>query len=64
MTDEPGSTGAPGTAAASTEGSSPPVTASRAGSSVTWTHPPSRVMPIGITSYRLRSIEASMFRRP
>ncbi len=59
-----GTTCEPGSAIASTEGSWPSVTASRSGASATWTQLPSVVMPIGMTSYRERSMDLSMLPPP
>ena len=58
-TTSPPRVGSPGSATAvaegSTDGSSRPWIASRSGSSVPSTHPPSRVMPTATTSNRSRS---------
>src|ERR1700735_1844359 len=59
-----GTTAAPGSAIDSTEGSSPSVMTSLPGSSATCTQLPSRVMPIGTTSYTSRSIALSMLPPP
>src|SRR3984885_3185506 len=55
-----GVTDTPGVATASTEGLAPDVSASRAGSPEVSTHRPSRVMPIGTTSYRCGSMPPRM----
>ena len=62
--DGPGTTCAPGSATASTDGSWPPAAASLAGSSAASTQPPSRVIPTGTTSYLSRSIDPSMLPPP
>ena len=59
-----GTTWLPGCATASTDGSTPPVTASRAGSSAASTQLPALVMPTGTTSYLSRSMDASMLPPP
>ncbi len=59
-----GTTCASGLATDSTVGNSPPVIASLAGSSVTSSQDPSRVIPIGTTSYFSRSMTRNTFPPP
>jgi len=59
-----GTTWLPGSATASTDGSSPPLIPSLAGSSAASTQRPSRVIPTGTTSYLSRSIAPSTLPPP